>query len=170
MHRYALILHIAAVNLAQWQIVLWITLSFFKKFCKSVKNECAEQDLWEVVSKCREWAYCSPFTWLSIPGVPAPSWYWIMGWTQSECWVARKAVSFSLCLFFAWCVSLFSVWPSEIDVFTWHHTHAGCSHLLIRTVWHSQADAHTDAHDSSCTSFPVASQRCVFDHHIFQFK
>lgn len=72
--------------------------------------------------------------------------------------------------FSAWCVSLFSVWPSEIDVFTWHHKHAGCSHLLIRTVWHSQADTRTDAHDSSCTSFPVASQRCVFDHHIFQFK
>lgn len=27
---------------------------------------------------------------------------------------------------------------SEIDVFTWHHTHAGCSHLLILCVTHTQ--------------------------------
>lgn len=95
---------------------------------------------------------CSPFTWLSIPGVPTSSWYWIMGWTQSECGVAPVCLAL-----FCPGVSLFSVRLSEIDVFTWnrHHTNAGCSHLLILPVWHSQSNTrarqtltqtHTAAH------------------------
>lgn len=166
MHRYALILHIAAVNLPQWQLVLWITLSFFTFVCKSVKNEGSLRSGEQVLR------VSILFTLHLTVNPRSARPLMILDYGLNSIWMlssTKGGLLLSLS-FSAWCVSLFSVWPSEIDVFTWHHKHAGCSHLLIRTVWHSQADTHTDAHDSSCTSFPVASQRCVFDHHIFQFK
>lgn len=46
---------------------------------------------------------------------------------------------------------------AEIDIFTWHHTHACCSHLLILTVWHTQTRTHGNACSSSHSRRPVCA-------------
>lgn len=102
---------------------------------------------------------CWPAAWLSIPEVPPP--LLVLDYALNSIWMQSRSAVLSVCVYPD--VSLLRVRLFEIDVCAPNGrcAHAGCSHLLHLTEWHSQSVRQTlgqtraATHGSSCSRLPV---------------
>lgn len=151
----------------------------YKNYCNCTNNEWSEFAKWNgrattsataaaalacvcvlacmCVSVCLS---CWPIVWLSIPGVSALSWYWIMGWTRSECRVAPVSRMLSPLSVLSGCVTLLRPSPWNRCMHMKETPHM----LVVHTCWFSQydtvsqTDTWTDSHRPHMAAHAGGSQ------------